>query len=208
LTTMGLIKCKTTVLLVHTDGSPGLILEFGSARDLDGATQVACRRNGTDVFWVNERAVNALGKAPVLWRDETVLAFNTWDVTALGLNHGSNTAQLKNVSGLWHLDDGTEAASEEVQKRLAALTGLNAVDFDLMPIGTPEMGRAVIGLKGGETPLTVTFFEPLENGGNVLVTASDRNTVMSVAPDDVHLIVGDLEALRPVEPQEAPGPAD
>ncbi len=207
-TAMGLIKPKTTVLLVATDGSPGLTLEFGSTREHGGATQVACRRNDTDVFWVNDRAVNALGKAPVLWRDKTVLAFDAWDVTSLGLSEGSSSVQLRTENGLWRLDDGTEALGDEVQKRLGALTGLKAVDFDLMNIGTPEMGRAVIGLKSDETPLTVIFFEPFEDGGNVLVTVSGRDTVMTVAPDDPQSIVGDLQALRPVEPQEAPGPAD
>ncbi len=205
---MGLINPKTTVLLVQTDGSPGLTLEFGSTREHGGATQVACRRNGTDVFWVNERAVNALGKAPVLWRDPTVLAFDTWDVTALGLNEGSATVRLRKESGLWRLEDGAEALGEEVQKRLGALAGLKVVDFDLMLIGTPELGRAMLALESNATPLTVTFFESFEDGGNVLVAVSGRDTVMSVAPDDVHSIVGDLQSLRPVEPQETPGPAD
>ncbi len=206
--TMGLINPKTTVLLVPTDGSPGLTLDFGMAREHGGTTQVACRRNGTDIFWVNDRAVNALGKAPVLWRDRTVLALDTWDVMGLSLNEGSATAQLRKENGLWRLGDGTEAFGEEVQKRLSALAGLKAVDFDLMLIGTPELGRAVLALESNATPLTVTFFESFEDGGNVLVTVSGRDTVMSVAPDDAYSIVGNLQALRPVKPQETPGPAD
>ncbi len=206
LATMSLANPTTTVLLVQGDGSPGLTLEFGSAREHGGATQIACRRNDTDIFWVNDRAVNALGKAPVLWRDKTVLAFDTWDVTSLGLSEGSTTVELKKESGIWRLGDGTEAFGEEVQKRLGALTALKAVDFDLMLIGTPELGRAVLARESTSIPITVSFFESFEEGGNVLVTVSGRDTVMSVAPDDVQSIVGDLQALRPGEPQEIPSP--
>lgn len=202
LSAMGLVDPRTSVLLVSADGSSGINLDFGATRQIDGATQVACRRNDSDVFWVNDRAVNALGKAPVLWRDPTVLELNSWEVASLDLVEGSDTAQLRKENGLWRFLDGTEARGEIVQERLGGLAGLKAVNFDLMNIGTPELGRAVIGLEGRETPLTITFFEPLENGGNILVTASDRDSVMSVAPADVQSIVGNFQVLRPVDPQE------
>lgn len=204
LSAMGLLDPRTSVLLISADGSSGVTLDFGATRQLDGATQVACRRNDTDVFWVTDRAANALGKAPVLWRDPTVLAVNSWEVASLDLTEGSNTTQLRKESGLWRFLDGTEANGENVQERLGALVELKAVNFDLMNIGTPELGRAVIGLEGGGEPLTAVFFDPLETGGDILVTASDRDTVMSVAPADVDLIFGDVQALNIVDPQTTP----
>ncbi len=199
--TMGLIKPETTVLLVPADGSPGLSLEFGSTRERGGETQVACKRNHADVFWVNDRAAIALGKAAVRWRDPMVLAFDTWNVTALGLSEGSTSTQLRREDGLWGLEDGADARGGEVQERLDALAELKVIDFDLMSLGTPELGRVVLGLGGDDTAITVTFSEPLADGGNVMVTVSGRDTVMSVTPDDVQSIVGDLQDLRLEEPE-------
>lgn len=205
---MGLVEPETTVLLVPTDGSPGVTLEFGMTREFGGSIQVACRRNGTDIFWVNDRAVNALGKAAVRWRDPKVLAFDTWDVRALSLSEGSTSIEINREDGIWRLDDGAEALSSEVQERLAALAGLEVVDFDLMNLGTPELGRVALSLDGGDTSINVTFSEPLAEGGNVLVTVSGRDTVMSVAPDGVQSIIGSFQALRPEAPQEIPSSAD
>ena len=70
-----------------------------------------------------------------------------------------------------------------------------------MNLGTPELGRVVLGLGGDDTAITVTFSEPLADGGNVMVTVSGRDTVMSVTPDDVQSIVGDLQDLRLEEPE-------
>ena len=204
LSAMGLLDPRTSVVLVSADGSSAITLDFGATRQLGGATQVACRRNDTDVFWVNDRAANALGKAPVLWRDPTVLALNSWEVASLDLIDDSGTTQLRKENGIWQFLDGTEAHGENVQQRLGALVGLKAVNFDLMNIGTPEMGRAVIGLEGGKEPLTTVFFDPLETGGDVLVTASDRDTVMSVAPADVEVIFGNLQALNVMDPENIP----
>ncbi len=208
LAAMGLVEPDITVVLVPADGSPGLTLDFGVTREHDGETQVACRRDHADVSWVDDRAVNALGKAAVLWRDPKVLAFDAWDVTTLGLSDSSTKVQLSREDGLWRLEDGAEALSTKVQERLGALAGLKAVDFDLMNLDTPELGRASLGLDGADTAVIVTFSEPLADGGNVLVTVSGRDTVMSVEPDDVQSIVGDLLALRSETPQEAPNPDD
>lgn len=207
LSAMGLHHPETSVLLVSADGTSGTTLEFGSTRQIGNATQVACRRNQSEVLWVNDRAANALGKAPVLWRDPVVLALNSWEISSLDLIEDSNTTQLVKEDGLWRLDDGTEAHGEKVQEILGALTGLKAVNFDLITLGTPELGRAVIGLGAGKEPLTAVFFEPLETGGNVLVTASDRDSVISVAPTDVELIFGNLETLHAPEDRE-PKPSD
>jgi hypothetical protein len=199
---MGLVEPETSVLLVPADGSPGLGLEFGVTREFGGSTQVACRRSGSGLFWVNDRAVNALGKAAIRWRDPKVLVFKAWDVAALSLSEGSTSIDISREGGLWRFGDGTEALSTEVMARLGALAGLKVVDFDLMNLGTPELGRVALSLDGGETAITVIFSEPLADGGNVLVTVSGRDTVMSVAPDGIQSIIGDLQALRPEEPQE------
>ncbi len=208
LAAMGFVEPDITVVLVPADGSPGLTLDFWVTREPDGEIQVACRRDHADVSWVNDRAVNALGKAAVLWRDPMVLAFDVWEVTALGLSEGSTSIHLNREDGLWRLDDGTEALSTEVQERLAALGGLKVVDFDLMNLGTPDLGSAALRLNGDDTAIMVTFSEPLADGGNVLVTVSGRETVMSVAPDDVQSIVGDLQSLRPEEIQAPASPGD
>jgi len=208
LAAMGLDEPETTVLLVAANGSPGVTLEFAATREHGGSTQVACRRNGSDIFWVNDRALNALGKAAIRWRDPEVLAFDTWDVSALSLSEGSTSIRLSREDGLWRFDDGIEALSTEVQERLSLLAGLKAVDFDLMNLGTPEMGRVALSLDGDDTAIIVTFSEPLADGGNVLVTVSGRDTVMSVAPDSIQSITGNLQALRLKMSEETPNPDD
>ncbi len=208
LAAMGLVEPEFSVLLVPIDGSPGMTLEFGMVRAQGGSTQVACRRNGTDIFWVNDRAVNALGKAAIRWRDPKVMAFETWDVRVLSLSEGLTSVHISREDGLWRLEDGAEALSTEVQKRLDALAGLEVVDFDLMNIGTPKLGRVALSLDSDDTEIMVSFFEPLADGGNVLVTVSGRDTIMSVAPESVQSIVGDLQALRPVDREETQSPGD
>jgi hypothetical protein len=199
---MGLVRPSTSVLLVRADGLPGLSLEFGATREQGGATQIACRRNTADVFWVNDRAETPLGMAPIRWRDPKVLAFDTWDVAALALSDSTTSVKLNKEGGLWQFEDGGEVRGDEVLKRLGVLSDLKAINFDLVNLGTDEMGRAVITLNGGTSPITCTFFKPFEAGGNVLVSVSDRATFMSVAPDDAQSIIGNLEALRS---DETPG---
>lgn len=205
---LGLATPQTSVLLVMADGSSSLSLEFGLTRGNTGSTEIACRRNQTDVFWVKDSTASTLGKAGVLWRDPKVLAFDTWDVAGLILSDDSTGVQLTKANGLWLLADGTEVESDEVQKRISALAQLKVVDFDLMNIGTPVLGRVKLALNSTESPIEITFFEPLEDGGNILVSASGRNAVMSVITDDVQSILGNLPALRPAEPEASPPLAD
>jgi hypothetical protein len=199
-TAMGLVTPATSILLVRADGSPGLSLEFGATREKDGVTQIACRRNTTDVFWVNDRVATPLGMAPIRWRDPKVLAFDTWEVTALALSDTTESVVMKKDAGLWQRDDGGGIQGDEVLKRLGALSDLKVVDFDLVNLGSPEMGRAVLTLNETDSPVTCTFFEPFETGGNVLISVTNRKTLMSIAPDEAEAIIGNLEALRPDEP--------
>jgi len=201
---LGLDPPRHHIVMVPADGGAGTILDFGSKREVDGATQVVCRRNGVDYFWVNNRAETVLGKAPVLWREPRVRPFETWDITSIEIVRDADSTHLNRSTGMWTFEDGQVAEASAVQELLSALAGLEAVDFDLMNLGTAEIGRVTLGR--GETDETATTFwfqRPLAEGGNVLVRASGRETLMSVHPEDVDAIFASVDSLRPPPPEPA-----
>ena len=202
---LGLTRPRHHIMLVPADGGEGATLDFGSTREVDGNTQVVCRRNGKDVFWVNNRAETVLGKAPVRWREPRVRPFETWDAAGLALVTGDDSLTLRRSSGLWTFEDGEQADATSVQERLTALAGLEAVDFDLMDLGTVELGRATVALdETGSKTLVFVFSEPLGEGGNVLVRVTGREVLMSVQPDDVEHIFGNLAGLRRAPEEQDP----
>lgn len=194
---MGLDQPETVVRLIPSNGDPARVLEFGVQRQgSTGAKEIACRRDGADLFWVNDAAETPLGKAAVLWRDPRVLDFDTWDVETLKLGDGSTTLELEKHDGVWRFTDGNEARDDEVRNRLQALSDLRAVAFDLVDLGRPEIGSVELTVSDTEAPIVCTFSEPLQEGGDVLVKVSDRDTVMSVDPEALDSIIGDLDTLR------------
>jgi hypothetical protein len=204
---LGLEEAEYTVTLVRSEGKQPVVLEFGATREQDSATQVACRRDGRDLFWVNDVAATRLAKAPVRWRSTKVYDFDTWDAEALAIVSGDQSLRLTRSEGLWQEQSGSELDYSAVQDRLSKLADLEANEFDLMQPPTDEMGRVELGLEApddsSEAPaVSFTFYRPLAEGGDVLVTVSARDTVMSVDPAEVQAILSDPESLRKQEEPE------
>ena len=205
---LGLDAPEYEVMLVRSDGGEPVRLDLGATREGENGTEVACRRNGSEYFWVGDSVRIRLSKAPVLWRSKKVAPFDTWDVGDLSLSLGDVRLELVKDRGLWSFaDDGGEADSVAVGDRLSKLAGLEATDFDLIQPATPEMGRAEVRFEASDgeddSTLSLVFFQPLTEGGRVMVQASGRETVMGVALSDAESILGNLEELRP-QPEEEP----
>ncbi len=204
---LGLDPPAYEVTIVRSDGGPPVQLDFGSERDLDGTTSVACRRDGSDVFWVNDVAAVRLTKAPVRWRSPTVYDFESWDAERLLLEIGDTSVALTREEGLWTADEGGEVDHGAVQDLLTRLSELEAVEFDLIPPATKAMGTIELTLASpdGEQPETVSyvFHRPFTEGGQAMVVVSARATVMSVDAAAVDEILVDPSALlKPAEPAE------
>lgn len=211
---LGLEPPRRRVTLVASgEGGTATVLEFGATRTKDGATQVACRRDGKDLFWVDDRAEASLGRAPVLWRSTVVYPFDSWSASKLVLTEPDGTgATLEHRDGQWKLAEGGDADASNVLQRLATLAGLKASAYDLVAPGTPEMGTVELTLEASgdqaaQGPITFTFYRPLTADGKALVKVSARSGLMGVAAKDVESILGDLGALRPATPTPAATPA-
>jgi hypothetical protein len=188
--------------------SPGaekdpIILEMGVTREVDGSTQVACRRNNIYLFWVSDRAETGLGKAPVRWREPVAYPFDSWNCEGIEIKTETGVVSISRQDGLWRHDDGSDANSGEVLSRLDKLAELRAVDFDLVSASPGTLGSVTLTLKGADQddpPLEVvyTFERPLTEGGNAGLKVSARDTLMSVDPAEVSAILDNLEALQPL----------
>ena len=199
-TELGLEPPAYKVAILRSSGGDPINLEFGASRERDGRTQIACRRNAGDVFWVDNRAAIRLAKAPVRWRSTKVAAFDTWDAERLTITAGGSGATLERKEGMWTAPQGGEVDYGAVQDRLAALAALEAVDFDLIEPATPPAGTVELELEAAGDDaeprlLTFSFHRPLVEGGLALVRVSGRPTVMSVAASQVEQILADPEAL-------------
>lgn len=212
---LGLDEPEYRVTLVRTEGATPSQLEFGRTREEDGASQVACRRDGSEYFWVNDVAATRLAKAPVLWRSPKVYAFDSWDAERLTISAAGTEVELTRNEGLWTSADGGTLDYGAVQDRLSKLANLEAREFDLTAPGTPEIGRVELELKAASgadesEPLAVSyaFYGPMEEGGDALVTVSTRGTVMSVDAETVQEILADptllVEAEDPEPSDDAP----
>jgi hypothetical protein len=204
---LGLDSPEYRVTLIRSEGGDTVELEFGTTREQDSATQVACRRNGRDVFWANDVAATRLAKAPVLWRASKLYDFNTWDAEMLTISSDGQRLRLDRSEGLWQEESGGELDYTAVQDRLSKLAELEVREFDLMQPLTEEMGRLELGLEATDDEaeartISYTFNRPLAEGGDALVTVSTRDTVMSVDAAEVYAILSDPDSLRkPEEPE-------
>ncbi len=231
-TELGLDPPRAHVTIVPATGGDPTVLELGTTREQDGSTQVACRRNGSELLWVTDRAEASLGLAPVRWRSSVLYPFDSWDVQGVRITIDGTTAELSRTSGIWSFTDSSEANSSEansseansgeansgnVLDRLAALSRLTATDFDLVDTGRPEAGTVELRLTPGtidgdeaEQTVTYTFWHALETGGQAMVRVSERATLMAVESTALDEILGDLAQLRPTpdgnEQQPAPAP--
>ncbi len=210
---LGLEPARRRVTLVPSgEGGKATVLEFGATRAKDGATQIACRRDGQDLFWVDDRAEASLGRAPVLWRSTVVYPFDSWGVSKLSLTTADGTTtNLDGADGMWKFADGGDADASSVLQRLAVLAGLKASAYDLVAPGTPEMGRVELTLKGtadepAAGPITFTFYRPLTADGKALVKVSARSGLIGVDSKDAEEILGHLDALHPASPTPAVTP--
>ena len=185
------------VRLLGTDGKTAVQLAFGDTRPEENGVTVACLRNTSDLFWVDDGAEQVLAKAPVLWRDPNVVTFDTWNVDQLVISGPDGEVSLDRATGDWLFTDGSEADSEAVRNRLAALRGLQALEHDLVHLGTPELGRVrIFGAGPDDEPTELVFFESMSDGGHALAEVTGRSNIMGVDADEVERILGDLEALR------------
>jgi hypothetical protein len=192
---LGLQEPTTTVSLVVTGEDDPVTLEFGASREQSGATQVACRRNDSSLFWVTDAAATRLAKAPVTWRAPRVWDFETWDAERLTISDGATSVELVRSQGLWESGDERQVDHGEVQDRLSTLAELEAVEFDLIQPGTDVMGSVELTVSGqgeGETSAaSFVFYAPMAEGGDTMVTVSGRETVMSVSTDSVEKLLAD-----------------
>ncbi len=208
---LGLDRPRYVVTIVRTEGKAPVRLEFGRVEERDGSKQVACRRDGKDLFWVGDNAELRLGRAPVLWRSHVLYPFSSWDVEKVAFSSGDTTVELERKDGVWKTADGGDADGAEVLRRLNALASMKALDFDLVRTGTPEIGRITLTLSadgGQDKPrkVTFTFQEPFTAGGRALAVVDARDTVMSVDRDGAAKLFENLDALRGVEPTPSPSP--
>jgi len=213
LAALGLDTPRYRVTVVRTGGKAPVTLEFGAKRELEGVKQVACRRNGSALFWVTDGAETPLGKAPVLWRSKVVYPFDTWDVTRLTVVSGDARAELEHDGGEWTCS-GHDVDGSAVFDRLSRLARLQAENFDLVEPGTPTIGSITLTLKpaatagddAGPAEVTWTFYEPMKAGGRALVRVSGRDTIMSVDAARARGLVADPEALcaPPATPTPVP----
>jgi hypothetical protein len=166
---------------------------------------VVCRKNGTDLLRVPDTLRLRLGKAPVLWRSDTVWPFSTWDVTAARFTDPDHDVSLQFVDGLWRVSDGATADGAEVRRRLGRLAELEVEDHDLMLPPTGLLGSVELTMEddGEEASTVFAFYGAIEEGGHAAVRVSGRDNVMAVDAAIVEAIVGDLEALYLTEDVEA-----
>jgi hypothetical protein len=205
---LGFTQPEYRVTLVRSEGKEPITLDFGARRDKASTTQVACRRNGSDTFWVRDQVLTRLAKAPVLWRSKVLYPFDTWNVESISISAGDTSIKAARTEGLWKLDDGSDADYNAVQDRLTSLSKLEAVDFDLVPSGTATLGEVEITLKAfGEDAATTTvhfrFSAPLQAGGKVLVSVDQRPSLMSVEAASVDALLSNLDALRAPKEEES-----
>lgn len=210
LAALGLESPRYRLTLVRSEGQAPTILEFGASRQKEGATEVACRRDGRDLLWVDSRAETGLGKAPVRWRSIAVYPFDSWDIDSASFSAGGTEVSLTRDGAGWKLDGGGEVDPSSVSSRLSALAELRATDFDLIEPGSGEWGRVAVALgalaqDGGPQRVTFTFYRPLTDSGRAVVRVSSRATVMGVDASAAETILGGLEALRSA-PTPAPSP--
>jgi hypothetical protein len=206
---LGLDEPSFRVTVVRGATTSPVQLDFGQTRDHEGATQVACRRNDNEYFWVNDTASTRLAKAPVTWRATKVYAFDSWDAERLVIESGDQRIELDRAEGLWQLPDGGELDYTAVQDRLTKLANLEAREYDLVEPDTNPLGRVELELKSGQddeeferVEVSYTFYDPLEEGGDALVIVDRRGTVMSVDAASVEALLGDPNQLRKPELDE------
>ncbi len=207
--TLGLDHPRYRVKVVRTKGAEPVVLEFGAKRTVKDKHQVACRRNGSEVFWVTDRAEVRLGKAPLLWRSKIVYPFDTWNVDGVTVASGGEKAELERSDKGWTCG-GHEADSTGVFSRLSKLARLEADGFDLVSSGTESLGQVTVrlkpaeGQKGQGTEITWTFFAPMRQGGRALVEVSGRDTRMSVDADVVRGLLENPSGLCSPPPTPEP----
>jgi hypothetical protein len=186
------------VNLQAADGGGSVTLEL--AAPVEGETTIVCRRNGSELIRIPDGIRTRLGKAPILWRSPKVWPFSSFDAGKVEISTADGSITLDKVDGIWRLEDGGEADSVSVRRRLTALADLEVREHDLLQPPTEVMGSVILVLEdgGGAEGLTYTFYAPIEIGGHAAVTVSSRSNVMGVDVAVAETILGDLDELRPV----------
>ncbi len=204
---IGLDPPAYQVTVVRSESGSPIRLDFGSSQEEDGSATIACRRDGSELFRVNDGAAIRLTKAPVRWRSPRVYGFDTWDAERLQLTVGEASVALTRDEGLWTADEGGEVDHGAVQDLLTHLAELKAEEFDLLQPGTGVMGTIEVALAStnGEAPETVSyvFHRPLTEGGQAMVVVDARDTVMSVETSSVdEILVDPTDLVTPESPAD------
>lgn len=183
------------VVLSPADGGEPVTLEL--AAPVEDATTVICRRNGEELISIPEGIRARLGKAPVLWRAPKVWPFSSLDAGKIEISNAAGSVVFDKVAGLWELEDGIEADSADVRRRLTALADLEVREHDLIQPPTEVMGSVILILDDEESAegLTYTFYAPIEIGGHAALTVSSRNNVMGIDVVTAEMILGELDKL-------------
>ena len=213
---LGLDRPRYRVTLVKSEGKGAVELAFGKTEEKDGKTRVACRRDGKELFWVDDKAEVRLGKAQVLWRSKKVYPVDSWNVEKATFAAADAAVEVERKEGVWGLAGGGEANSNEILQRLSKLGQLEADGYDLVVPGGAERGHITVTMAaepdGGKTTdakakgatITYTFYPPAVAGGKTVVQVSARDTVMSVDSHAVDALLGELDALNAPTPTPAP----
>jgi len=201
LSSLGLESPEYQLVIVRSDLEAPTRLDFGSVRVENGVTQVICRRDGTDIFWVRDTIITPLSKAGVRWRDPKICSVDSWDIEGFEIRHGETEIVVDRKEGLWSIGDEM-AAPVAIQDLLSAISDLEAKGYDLINPGTPELGRLILHLKPSRPEaepenLEIVFYEPMTSGGRAMVTVSGRDTVMSIDTSDLDGILVETENLQP-----------
>lgn len=207
---MGLDHPRYRLSLTPSDGKPAVHLDFGVKREVKGKTEIACRRGGKEYFLVDDSAENALGKAPVLWREPRIAPFQSWDAQLLEISSGKKKFSAHKKEGVWKLESGADADASKIESRLSTIAKTRAKNFDLITTGQPKLGEIHISLKapGAEKAedLRIILYQAMEDGGDVALTVTGREKLMGIAAEDAEKILGDLEELE--KPEPTPGPQE
>ena len=189
------------VVLTPNDGAEAVTLEL--VAPAEGEATILCRRDGSELIRIPEGIRTRLAKAPVLWRSPKVWPFSTLDAGKVEISTAVDSVVVDKIDGLWRLADGGEADSVAVRRRLTGLADLEVREHDLLQPPTEVMGSVILVLDDdrGAEGLTYTFYAPIEIGGHAAVTVSSRSNVMGVDVAVAEMILGDLDQLRPNEPE-------
>ncbi len=199
---LGLANPRFEVTIIRKDDKAPLQLAFGNEREVAGARQVACRR-GDRILWVDASAVSNAGGPLGDWRSRRLVALDTWNAEALTIEAGGAKAALERKDGIWKSGD-VEVDGDAVSRRLAALSDLQVVGFDVPGPGGPPLGTVEVKVKDG-AGLDVKLY-PGTDPESGIAEVKGRAGFFAVDAARVQELLADPPALAAPRPTPAPTP--